>query len=110
MLHCFTVSEKASRIVSVEEPLFPLSGEPVFHSQARIASLAGEGFYTIGPCGEEALLSGAHAVQDKIMLALHYRHLGVNLARQFHANNIQNNYRIFRCYLPVVRKLTVSGD
>lgn len=56
------------------------------HFQARIASLAGKGFYTIGPCGEEALSSAAHAMQDEDSVALHYRHLGVNLARQMLSN------------------------
>lgn len=52
------------------------------HVEARIAALVGQGFYTIGPCGEEALSSVAHALCEEDSAALHYRHLGINLARQ----------------------------
>ena len=57
------------------------------HVESRIASLCGKGFYTIGPCGEE-LLSSAGLVFDKEdTVALHYRHLGISLARQLACNN-----------------------
>jgi TPP-dependent pyruvate/acetoin dehydrogenase alpha subunit len=52
------------------------------HLQARIAALVGKGFYTIGPCGEETLSSAAMAVRREDSVALHYRHVGINLARQ----------------------------
>jgi 2-oxoisovalerate dehydrogenase E1 component len=51
------------------------------HVESRIAALAGHGFYTIGPCGEEALSSVGHALDEADSAALHYRHLGINLAR-----------------------------
>lgn len=53
------------------------------HVQARIASLVGQGYYTIGPCGEELLASVAHTLDlQGDTMALHYRHLGVNMAAQ----------------------------
>lgn len=52
------------------------------HVESRIAAMAGHGFYTIGPCGEEALSSAAHAVESQDSVALHYRHLAINIARQ----------------------------
>lgn len=55
------------------------------HVEARIAALVGQGFYTIGPCGEETLSSVAHALREEDSAALHYRHLGINLARQLSA-------------------------
>lgn len=54
----------------------------VLHVEARVASLVGAGFYTIGPCGEEALSSAALCLQKSDSLALHYRHVGINLCRQ----------------------------
>lgn len=46
-------------------------------------SLVGQGYYTIGPCGEELLASVAHALDPlQNSMALHYRHLGVNVAAQ----------------------------
>jgi len=52
------------------------------HVHARIASLVGQGFYTIGPCGEELLSSAALALHTEDSSALHYRHTGISLARQ----------------------------
>jgi 2-oxoisovalerate dehydrogenase E1 component len=52
------------------------------HVESRVASLLGLGYYTIGPCGEEALASAAIALQHpNDSVALHYRHLGINVAR-----------------------------
>ena len=52
------------------------------HVESRIASLIGQGFYTIGPCGEEALSSIGCAVMRQDSLALHYRHMSANITRQ----------------------------
>jgi pyruvate/2-oxoglutarate/acetoin dehydrogenase E1 component/TPP-dependent pyruvate/acetoin dehydrogenase alpha subunit len=52
------------------------------HLHARIAALVGKGFYTIGPCGEETLASAALALRPEDSVALHYRHVAINLARQ----------------------------
>ena len=66
----------------------------VLHVESRIAALCGEGYYTIGPCGEEMLGAAALALNvDKInntkpriceedAVALHYRHLSINIVRQ----------------------------
>jgi TPP-dependent pyruvate/acetoin dehydrogenase alpha subunit/pyruvate/2-oxoglutarate/acetoin dehydrogenase E1 component len=52
------------------------------HVHARIASLVGHGFYTIGPCGEELLSAAALAWTENDSTALHYRHTGMSIARQ----------------------------
>ena len=52
------------------------------HVESRIAALVGKGFYTIGPCGEEMLSAIGTSLEDYDDAALHYRHLGVSLARQ----------------------------
>ena len=52
------------------------------HTQSRIAAYEGEGFYTIGPCGEELLSTVALALRPTDPIALHYRHLGTLVARQ----------------------------
>jgi 2-oxoisovalerate dehydrogenase E1 component len=52
------------------------------HTESRIASMIGHGFYTIGPCGEEALASAGCVIEDHDSVALHYRHLAINIARQ----------------------------
>jgi 2-oxoisovalerate dehydrogenase E1 component len=52
------------------------------HVESRVASLLGLGYYTIGPCGEEALASAAFALlHPNDSVALHYRHLAINVAR-----------------------------
>eukprot|EP00804_Cyclotella_cryptica_P030288 CCRYP_019224-RA/>CCRYP_019224-RA protein AED:0.39 eAED:0.39 QI:1426/1/0.8/1/0.75/0.8/5/0/627 len=53
------------------------------HVESRIASLCGQGFYTIGPCGEEMLASIGFALDPHVdAMALHYRHLSVSILRQ----------------------------
>ena len=52
------------------------------HVEARIAALIGDGYYTIGPCGEEALSSVAMCLQPYDALALHYRHSSIHKCRQ----------------------------
>jgi 2-oxoisovalerate dehydrogenase E1 component len=56
----------------------------LLHVNARIASMVGKGFYTIGPCGEEALGSAGVVFQPQDSTALHYRHTAISLARQLH--------------------------
>mmetsp|Transcript_4897 Transcript_4897/g.10780 ORF Transcript_4897/g.10780 Transcript_4897/m.10780 type:complete len:733 (+) Transcript_4897:19-2217(+) len=55
------------------------------HVDARIASELAEGFYTIGPCGEETLGMVALALRDSDCAALHYRHVATSLARSLRA-------------------------
>lgn len=45
------------------------------HVESRIASLLGRAFYTIGPCGEEALAPIGAALRPTDPAAFHYRHL-----------------------------------
>ena len=54
----------------------------LLHTEARTASLLGEGFYTIGPCGEEALGAIAAALRPTDSVALHYRHVATQVCRQ----------------------------
>mmetsp|Transcript_35105 Transcript_35105/g.100836 ORF Transcript_35105/g.100836 Transcript_35105/m.100836 type:complete len:796 (+) Transcript_35105:71-2458(+) len=51
------------------------------HIESRIANHCGEGFYTIGPCGEELLSGVGLALRPTDLIALHYRHLGTGLMR-----------------------------
>jgi 2-oxoisovalerate dehydrogenase E1 component len=54
----------------------------LLHIESRAASIMGEGFYTIGPGGEE--LMGALGVTAHVTdpMALHYRHLATQIARR----------------------------
>jgi 2-oxoisovalerate dehydrogenase E1 component len=51
------------------------------HVEARQASALGEGFYTIGPCGEELLGAVGLVLRPDDGVALHYRHLATQVAR-----------------------------
>ena len=44
-----------------------------------------QGFYTIGPCGEELVAALGLLLRDTDACALHYRHIGAQLARQLRA-------------------------
>jgi hypothetical protein len=52
------------------------------HVEARIASSVGQGFYTIGPCGEELLSTVGLLLKATDPTALHYRHVGTSIMRQ----------------------------
>lgn len=52
------------------------------HTQSRITAFQGEGFYTIGPCGEELTSVIGLTLRPTDPVALHYRHLGALVARQ----------------------------
>lgn len=56
--------------------------EQFTHSEARIASSLGQGFYTIGPCGEELLGGIALNLRPTDSSALHYRHVATSVTRQ----------------------------
>ena len=51
------------------------------HTEARIASSLGLGFYTIGPCGEELLGAVGLHLKSNDSSALHYRHVGTAICR-----------------------------
>jgi 2-oxoisovalerate dehydrogenase E1 component len=55
------------------------------HVESRASSATNQGFYTIGPCGEELLgMMGLH-FKEQDGVALHYRHLAVQFVRQLRA-------------------------
>ena len=54
----------------------------LIHVESRISSAVGQGFYTIGPCGEELMAAVGCALRPTDAMALHYRHLATQLARQ----------------------------
>ena len=53
--------------------------------ESRIAALLGQGFYTIGPGGEELAAVFGLVLRPTDAMALHYRHLGAQIARQLAA-------------------------
>lgn len=76
------------------------------HIESRIASLCGQGFYTIGPCGEEMLASIGHALDPDIdAMALHYRHLSASIVRQLRLGRNMNDIIMDRARGYVVSKL-----
>ena len=54
----------------------------LLHVESRIASSVGQGFYTIGPCGEELLGAVGLNIREMDPTALHYRHVAVSVMRQ----------------------------
>jgi TPP-dependent pyruvate/acetoin dehydrogenase alpha subunit len=54
----------------------------LLHVESRIASSLGQGFYTIGPCGEESLAAIALNIKERDASALHYRHVSLSVLRQ----------------------------
>jgi hypothetical protein len=76
------------------------------HVESRIASLCGQGFYTIGPCGEEMLCSIGYALDPNAdAMALHYRHLGVSIVRQLRLGRSLEDVILDRARGYVVSKL-----
>eukprot|EP00581_Thalassiosira_minuscula_P020012 CAMPEP_0183715418 /NCGR_PEP_ID=MMETSP0737-20130205/9644_1 /TAXON_ID=385413 /ORGANISM="Thalassiosira miniscula, Strain CCMP1093" /LENGTH=827 /DNA_ID=CAMNT_0025944513 /DNA_START=30 /DNA_END=2513 /DNA_ORIENTATION=- len=76
------------------------------HVESRIASLCGQGFYTIGPCGEEMLASIGHALDpDADAIALHYRHLSVSILRQLRLGRDLEDIVLDRARGHVISKL-----
>lgn len=53
----------------------------LLHVEARIAAMVGQGFYTIGPCGEELLSIVGLSLHATDPSALHYRHVGTAVMR-----------------------------
>lgn len=77
----------------------------LLHVRSRQASYQGQGFYTIGPCGEELLGGIALALQPQDSLALHYRHLATNLVRNMHDEEVSYQQLLDRAYGYTVSKL-----
>jgi TPP-dependent pyruvate/acetoin dehydrogenase alpha subunit/pyruvate/2-oxoglutarate/acetoin dehydrogenase E1 component len=74
------------------------------HCESRIASLKGEGFYTIGPCGEELMGGVGLALRTNDMTALHYRHLATQLVRQIRNEDSMEQILLDRARAHVVSK------
>jgi hypothetical protein len=76
------------------------------HVESRIAALCGQGFYTIGPCGEEMLASIGWALDPySDAVALHYRHLSVSILRQLRLGRNLEDVILDRARGHVVSKL-----
>ena len=76
------------------------------HVESRISSVCGQGFYTIGPCGEEMLASIGHALDpDADAIALHYRHLSVSILRQLRLGRSLEEIVLDRARGHVISKL-----
>ena len=75
------------------------------HIESRIAALCGQGFYTIGPCGEEMLASIGHALDPVDAMALHYRHLSVNILSQLRLGRSLEDIALDRARGHVISKL-----
>jgi hypothetical protein len=59
-------------------------------SESRIASLIGQAFYTIGPCGEELISAVGLVLRNFDPIALHYRHVGAQIARQLASGRLSH--------------------
>ena len=76
------------------------------HVESRIAALCGQGYYTIGPCGEEILASIGWALDPYTdAVALHYRHLSVSILRQLRLGRKLEDIILDRARGHVVSKL-----
>ncbi|KAL9190817.1 hypothetical protein ACHAXT_000523 [Thalassiosira profunda] len=76
------------------------------HVESRIASLCGQGYYTIGPRGEEMLGSIGYALDPHAdAMALHYRHLSVSVLRQLRLGRKLEDIVLDRARGHVISKL-----
>lgn len=51
----------------------------LLHLESRVASALGQGFYTIGPAGEELMSAVGLILNSTDAMALHYRHLATQV-------------------------------
>jgi 2-oxoisovalerate dehydrogenase E1 component len=70
----------------------------LLHVRSRVAAYNGQGFYTIGPCGEELLGAIGLCLQPQDSLALHYRHLATNLVRNMKGDQVSQRQILDRAY------------
>ena len=76
------------------------------HVESRISALCGQGYYTIGPCGEEMLAPIGFAIDvESDAIALHYRHLSVSILRQLRLERSLEDITLDRARGHVVSKL-----
>lgn len=86
--HASSTSSFAEAGMSNEDVMTVLeAGMATFalHVESRVSSMLGQGFYTIGPCGEELVGALGVALRQTDPMALHYRHLSATIARQLAA-------------------------
>eukprot|EP00924_Labyrinthula_sp_SR-Ha-C_P003167 snap_masked-scaffold_15-processed-gene-1.13-mRNA-1 protein AED:0.00 eAED:0.00 QI:0/-1/0/1/-1/1/1/0/766 len=80
-----TISKGISKLLSQKEAdIIRDSSLATFslHVESRVASFLGEGFYTIGPCGEELISTLGLLVKPFDTMALHYRHSAAIVSKQ----------------------------
>ena len=77
----------------------------LMHAEARVASALGQGFYTIGPCGEELLGSIALGLRQDDAVALHYRHLATQVVRQLDGDRSMEDIFLDRYGTPFILPL-----
>ena len=77
----------------------------LMHAEARVASALGQGFYTIGPCGEELLGSIALGLRQDDAVALHYRHLATQVVRQLDSDRSMEDIFLDRYGTPFILPL-----
>eukprot|EP00053_Salpingoeca_punica_P011422 m.101829 g.101829 ORF g.101829 m.101829 type:complete len:783 (-) comp15670_c0_seq2:1623-3971(-) len=68
----------------------------LLHVESRISSALGEGFYTIGPCGEELQGIWGALLRPTDAVALHYRHLATQIVRQLLAGRTMEDILLDR--------------
>jgi len=62
----------------------------ISHVESRQAAVVGEGYYTIGPGGEELLACAGRLLRSTDPTALHYRHLSTQFARHLQARSLDD--------------------
>ena len=77
----------------------------LLHVESRISSAVGQGFYTIGPCGEELLSATGLVLKPTDSTALHYRHLSTQIARQLRMGRVVDDLLLDRARGHVVSTL-----
>lgn len=77
----------------------------LLHVESRIAAFIGHGFYTIGPGGEELTSVLGALCGSKDALALHYRHLSTQIARQLKSGRSIEDIMLDRARAHVVSSL-----
>lgn len=77
----------------------------LLHLESRVASALGHGFYTIGPAGEEPMAAVGMALREDDAIALHYRHLATQIARQLKSGRPMDDILMDRARGHVVSRL-----
>ncbi len=75
------------------------------HCHSRVASMLSQGFYTIGPCGEELVGATGLVLRETDSACLHYRHLTTLIARHLKAGKSLDDILLDRARGYVVSSL-----